>query len=134
MKTPRKTWKYQKGQETLKLLGDGSKGLIKRIPNHDDLYAALEQRGYYWNNHDQQWQQDEHARGKGKFSGSMFENADGLPSGYYRLRVMCHPGEVADVCAEVTKYLHVIEVSERAYKNRRGAGVRVYITCKRKDQ
>jgi hypothetical protein len=81
---------------------------------------------------------DANSRAKGQFSGSIFEDADGLPIGVFKLRVMANDAEIAGVCAEISRAIvnagiSVIEVSDKSYPNRRGSGVRVYLTCKRKE-
>jgi hypothetical protein len=128
----RRTAKYTAALSTVPLLGDGKQSkTIMTMLDHDELYATLEKRGYYWDAKDKQWHKgDENSRAKGQFSGSMFEDPDGLPTGVFRLRIMAHPDELAQVCAEVCRKLTVIEVS-KPYDNRRGAGQRTYITCKR---
>ncbi len=133
----RQTKKLIEAQKTLKALPSGQRGLMKRDATQDDYYAILEKAGYYWDSGDQQWHKgDENSRARGKFSGSIFEDGEGLPTGVFRLRVMCGREELGAICAEVSRALvasgiSVIEVSDKAYKNRRGAGWRVYILCKR---
>jgi hypothetical protein len=129
----KRTAKYVAAQQALKLLGPGNKPARYTKLENDELYAALEGQGYYWNSESGEWKQDRDgtARARGSFSGSIFEDSDGIPTGVYRLRIMANPEEIAAVCAEVCKSLTVLEVSQ-PYPNRRGSGVRVYITGKRK--
>ncbi len=135
----RQTKKLLEAQKTLRALPSGQCGLMKRNASHEDLYAILERSGYYWDSGDQQWHQgDDHSRAQGKFSGSIFEDADGLPTGVFKLRVMANESEISSVCAEISRAIvnagiSVIEVSDKSYPNRRGAGMRVYLTCKRKE-
>jgi hypothetical protein len=90
---------------------------------HEDLYAILERSGYYWDSSDQCWHQgDERSRAQGKFSGFIFEDADGLPTGVFKLRVMANETEIATVCAEISRAIvnagiSVIEVSDKSYPN-----------------
>jgi len=51
----RKTRKYLAAQQTIKQLGDGSKALVKSNSKHDDLYQALEQKGYSWDSDSGTW-------------------------------------------------------------------------------
>jgi hypothetical protein len=129
----RQTVKYKMAVAQLRLLVPikASKVITKSVP-HEDLYSQLESAGYWWDSKAAQWKKaEENDRAKGRFSGSIFEYPDGLPSGVYRLRVMAHPNEMDAVCQEVTQRLNVIEVS-KPYDNRKGAGQRVYILCKRR--
>ncbi len=134
----RQTKKLIEAQATLKLLPSGQRVLMKRNASHEDLYAILERAGYYWDSSDQRWHQgDDHSRAQGKFSGSIFEDADGLPTGVFKLRVIANESEISMVCAEISRAIvnagiSVIEVSDKSYPNRRGSGVRVYLTCKRR--
>jgi len=128
----RRTAKYTAALSAIPALGDGKqqKMLMKAL-DHDELYATLEKRGYYWDAKNKQWHKgNDDDRARGKFSGSIFEDSDGNPTGVFRLRIMAHPDELAEVCVEVCRQLKVLEVSD-PYDNRRGAGTRTYITCKR---
>jgi hypothetical protein len=129
----RQTVKYKMAVAQMRLLGLGkaSKVISSAVP-HETLYSQLEGVGYWWDANAAQWKKgDEDDRAKGRFSGSIFEYSDGMPSGVFRLRVMAHPNEMDAVCAEVCARLNVIEVS-KPYDNRKGAGQRVYILCKRR--
>jgi hypothetical protein len=132
----RQTKKLIEAQKAIKGLPSGERGLMKRNPNQEDYYSILEKAGYWWDSRDQQWHKgDDNARAQGKFSGSIFEDGDGLPTGVFRLRVMVNPNEAADVCAEISRALvahgmSIVEVSD-PYPNRRGVGIRIYMTCKR---
>ena len=129
----RQTVKYKMAVARMRLLAPGkvSKVITKPIP-HEELYSQLEKAGYWWNAKASQWKQaEEDDRAKGRFSGSIFEYPDGMPSGVFRLRVMAHPNEIEQVISEVCARLNVIEVS-KPYDNRKGAGQRVYVLCKRR--
>jgi hypothetical protein len=91
------------------------------------LYDALEKRGWFWSADEGQWSD-------AKQSNSMFADDAGLPTGVVRLRLMAHPGDMDQVMELVAKGLDsqgvtTIETSN-VYPNRRGAGLRVYLTCK----
>lgn len=136
----RQTRKLVAAQQTLKALSSGEHGLMKWNASHEDLYALLERAGYYWDSSDQQWHKgDAQSRARGQFSGSIFEDEDGLPTGVFKVRLMANGNEIAPVSADVSRALvdagmSVIDVSDKAYPNRRGSGVRVYLTCKRKEE
>jgi len=104
------------------------------------LYALLERADYYWDSSDQGWHKgDENSRARGQFSGSKFEDGDGLPTGVFEVRVMANGKEIASVCADVSRALvnagmSVIDVSDKSYPNRRGPGMRVYLTCQWKEE
>jgi len=129
----RQTAKYKMAVAQLKLLGVIKKSTeITGATPHEELYSKLEKAGYWWNSKAGQWKQaEENDRALGKFSGSIFEYPDGMPSGVFRLRVMAHPTEIDSVIKEVCARLNVIEVS-KPYDNRKGAGQRVYVLCKRR--
>src|SRR5260370_2273266 len=102
----RQTRKYRAALDAApKLLGDGQRiGAMTPLRN-EELYVELEQAGYWWDAGGGEWKEARHGRADGKFSGSIFEGFDGLASGVYRLRVMCHPDEAAKACAEVCQGL-----------------------------
>lgn len=133
----RQTKKLVEAQKALKALPSGQRGLMKRDATQDDYYQALEKAGYFWDSTNGKWQKgDENSRARGQFSGSIFEDESGLATGVFRLRVMANDSELDDICAEISRAItargmSVIEISEKAYPNRRGAGVRRYFTCKR---
>jgi hypothetical protein len=135
----RQTRKLLEAQKTLKALPSGERGLMKWNASHEELYALLERARYYWDSSDQQWHKgDANSRARGQFSGSIFEDGNGLPTGVFKLRVMANGDEIGQVCADVSRALvsqgmSVIEVSDKSYPNRQGAGVRVYLTCKRSE-
>jgi hypothetical protein len=98
---------------------------IKRAEylENDVLYSKLEAAGYFWQ--DGEWSNV-------RRSTSMFEGDDSTPTGIVRLRVMAHPADVDRAVTAVRSSLadhhaQVVEVSEQ-YPNRKGAGVRVYLT------
>jgi hypothetical protein len=136
----RQTRKLMAAQQTLKALPSGERGVVKWNTSHEELYALLEHAGYYWDSGDQQWHKgDTHSRARGQFSGSIFEDEDGLPTGVFKVRLMANGDEIAPVSAAVSRALvnagmSVIEVSDKGYPNRRGKGVRVYLTCQRKEE
>lgn len=118
-------------------MAGGSNQKALATVGHEDLYAALEKVGWWWDAKGGKWQKDDgSARAKGRFSGSIFEDGEGLPTGVFRLRVMMSPGEGTEIMTEVSEALtgrgiSVLEVSD-VYRNHKGPGVRMYMTCKRK--
>ncbi len=118
-------------RRTAKYVGACELALRLKVPigEHETLYAALFERGYMWA--DGEWQElSEESR---EFRGSLdsiFALPDGSPSGVYRLRVMAHPEEIDQIVALLKKRLNIGEVSDK-YPNRKGPGVRVYLTAKK---
>jgi len=99
--------------------------MIRSTFDNARLYDELEKAGHFWNAESGQLEDF-------KRSTSMFENDDSLPTGVVRLRLMSHPGDM-DRTAEIVREaldtygLKITEVSNK-YPNRRGVGVRVYMT------
>ena len=93
--------------------------------DNDDLYAKLEDQGYFWDAETGKWSDF-------KKSTSIFENDNGLATGDCRLRLMAHPGDIDRLIETVTEALdsYSVRVTEtsKQYPNRRGPGVRVYMT------
>ncbi len=115
----RKTRKYVAAKKRLREL---------KIRTHKrenaDIYALLESHRQIWDNKSGKWIEG---------TKSMF--GDEQPSGIVRIRVMSHPADVQRAVTEIKQHaqLKVVEVSDE-YPNRRGIGVRVYLTCMLKDQ
>lgn len=98
--------------------------------NQDDLYETLINEHYAWDAKSGEWKQSKRPiRSDGVESVSIFTDENGKATGIYRLRLMAHEQVIGAVVAEMRAKLHVIEVSEKEYPNRRGDGVRVYLTC-----
>lgn len=114
----RKTAKYTAGQKLARTLK------IKSTLAHEKLYQAIESAGYHWDSDNQVWQE-----GKAQSTSMFASDDDDTPSGVVRLRVMAHPKEIAQVVAlaKKTPGMRCIETSGE-YPNRRGIGVRVYLT------
>lgn len=96
---------------------------LKLKSEHDAPYKGLEAAGWYWDSDNQAWEE-------GKPQTSMFAGDDeDTPSGVIRLRVMAHPGDIdaAVSGAKTAKGMRCIETSDK-YPNRRGVGMRVYLT------
>lgn len=124
----RQTKKYVQGLRTLRALPDGQRA--NKPPEHDKLYALLEQQGYAWDSDAGQWQQRprfsfEEAHGDA-MQGSTAQDASA--TGLYRIRIMGHPADAQKALSIVQTAHRCIEVSD-PYPNRRDAGVRVYVTC-----
>lgn len=89
------------------------------------IYNNLERAGYYWNSETQIWENL-------KRSSTMFANDDGLPTGVIRLRVMAHPGDMDQLMEVIRESLDsygvTIQEESNPYPNRRGPGLRIYIT------
>ncbi len=120
----RATEKYNKGHELAE-----KKGLPMPYPrDNENLYAMLESKGFWWNGKKRQWEKE-----STKPSTTIFADKKGKPTGIMRLRLMCHPQEVQWLIDALYDNPHfsVIEVSEKTYPNRHGAGERAYLTIKR---
>lgn len=99
----------------------------------ESLYPKLAAQRYAWEPDRGTWEQTNlPVNTQGAELKSMFMDGDGLPSGTFRLRVMCHPQDVAGVAALLKERLGPIitEVADKVYENRKGPGVRIYLTCK----
>ncbi len=136
----RQTRKLLEARKMLKALPSGERGLVKWNASHEEMYRLLERAGYCWNSSDQHWHKgDTRGRVRGQFSGSIFEDGDGIPTGVFKVRLMANGNEIMAICAVVSRALvnagiSVLEVSDKSYPNRRGPGMRVYLTCKRKEK
>jgi len=117
---PRRTKKLKEAQKTARKHGLSSSKF------HDKQYQILENAGYTWDG--STWEQRDYVETLKRKSGSSFVDVDGKPSGLIRLRVMGHPSDVQKALTHIkTMNLRVIEVSDE-YQNRRGDGIRVYVT------
>lgn len=98
---------------------------------HEALYAMLAECSYAWDSKTGQWEKSNRPiHADGTASKSIFSDDDNLPSGTYRLRIMAHPDEVDNIVRNYQRQVGgVLEVTEH-YPNRKGGGVRVYLTCK----
>lgn len=108
-----------------------TRALIEKIPlgskaDQTVIYDILEKAGWYWNSKLGEWENL-------KRSNSMFKNDDGEPTGVIRLRLMSHPGDMErfmELMSEALDSYGIKVVDEsNLYPNRRGAGVRVYLTA-----
>jgi hypothetical protein len=89
--------------------------------NNESLYSMIQNCGFVWGADSKKWEIK---------STSMFADDLGLPSGIIRLRVMAHPDQLESAIHAIQgSNLKVLEVSE-PYHNRKGSGIRVYLTCK----
>lgn len=120
----RLTEKFRKGQEL---------ALKKNISlphplDNEKLNETLEAKGFWWNGKKRQWEKE-----STKPSPTIFADKKGKATGIMRLRIMCHPDETQWLIAALQKNpdFTVIEVSEKSYKNRHGAGERAYLTIRR---
>lgn len=112
----KRTRKYNAGRKRLQELTHGQ--YIPQMEN-DVLYQKLE------NDHKQIW---DHKQGEWmEGNKSMF--GDDEPTGVVRIRVMAHPQDVHNAVHYLKgTNFKIVEVSDE-YPNRRGSGVRVYITA-----
>lgn len=120
----KRTEKYRKGQHLALKVG---LDFAFQMPN-DEFYEVLEKRGYWWNGKKREWEKE-----STKPSPTIFADKKGKPTGIARLRLMCHPDETQWLIDALSNNPHftVIEVSEKTYANRHGAGERAYLTIKR---
>lgn len=114
----KQTEKYKAGVKTAKAIGEKTPRGIE----NDALYQILERAGYFWQPDSKEWTEDRPAT-------SIFEDGEGVPTGIYRLRLMGSPADLKAACKAITGALNIVEMSD-AYPNRKGPGVRVYMTCK----
>jgi len=121
----KRTIKYTLAAMKLRDLGEK---VPSRIEN-EELYEKLQERGFWWNGKEQAWEHEDM-----RPSTSIFSEKDGTATGIANIRLMCHPDETADFLKAIEKFgfWKVIEVSEKSYANRNGAGERTYIQVKRK--
>lgn len=98
------------------------------VTSHEALYDTLEAKGYWWNSDAQKWTDAP------KPSTSVFadDGAGDIPSGVVKLRIMTHPNESDPTVKRLRELLEddgfeTLELSKQ-YENRRGIGVRVYLT------
>ncbi len=94
--------------------------------SHQALYDTLEGAGHSWDAAAKQWTDTPAVT-------SVF-GSDDIPTGTVKIRIMAHPDMIEIVTKRATEYLQdadweVIEQSS-PYPNRRGIGVRVYLTFK----
>lgn len=102
---------------------------VPRNAQNEQLNELLERNGHWWNGKKQAWEKESE-----KPSTTIFADKKGNATGVARLRLMCHPDETAWFLEAIQQNPHfkVIEVSEKTYANRNGAGERAYITVVRK--
>jgi hypothetical protein len=104
--------------------------IIPNIIDNEALYQKLEEKGYWWNGKKKAWEKE-----ATRPSTTIFADKKGNATGIMRLRLMCHPDETKWLIDALHDNPHftVIEVSDKTYANRHGAGERAYITIRRKD-
>lgn len=105
------------------------KGLPMPFPrDNENLYAMLESKGFWWNAKKKAWEKE-----STRPSTTIFADKKGNATGIMRLRLMCHPDETQWLIDALHDNPHftVIEVSDKTYANRHGAGERAYLTIRR---
>jgi hypothetical protein len=120
----KKTDKFSKGHALAK-----SKGFeLPYLSANETLYEILESKGFWWNGKKKAWEKE-----STRPSTSIFADKKGKPTGIMRLRLMCHPDETQWLIDALCENPHfaVMEVSEKTYANRHGAGERAYLTIRR---
>jgi hypothetical protein len=122
----KRTEKYTKGKTLALAIGVA----VSYHEENNVLYELLERHGYWWNGKKKAWEKE-----ATRPSTTIFADKQGEATGVARLRLMCHPDEVSFFLnqLETMANTEVIEVSEKTYPNRHGAGERAYITIRRKD-
>jgi len=121
----KRTEKYRKAE---------SLAFLKNLPmpypqDNEHVYEMLENNGFWWNGKKKAWEKE-----STRPSTTIFADKKGKATGIGRLRLMCHPDEeeaFIEAIRSITN-LEIIEVSDKSYKNRNGAGYRTYLTVKRK--
>jgi hypothetical protein len=121
----RETEKFRRGFE----LATNQNIPLPRPLDNEKLNETLERNGFWWNGKKRAWEKESE-----KPSTTIFADKKGNPTGIMRLRLMCHPDETAWLIEALQQNPHfrVIEVSEKTYANRHGAGERAYLTIARK--
>jgi hypothetical protein len=117
----RRTKKYKKALQFAR-----EKGIdVPRRIDNAHLYEKLQKRGFWWSSRESTWNDTPQP------SNSVFaETVQGNePSGVVKIRVMAHPDEVDEFVRRVQQApgVKIFEVSNH-YQNRKGVGVRVYLT------
>jgi hypothetical protein len=122
----RATEKYRKAEQ----LSVEKSFTMPKPRTNENLYEMLESKGYRWVSKAREWLPDSETP-----STTIFADKKGKATGIARLRLMCHPDEVSFFLnqLETMANVEVIEVSEKTYPNRHGAGERAYITIRRTD-
>ena len=122
---PRMTAKYKAAREVVqKILSQSERADLFGVDG-ETLYRALHERGYAWDNKEGKWVEVD-----SDFSGgydSVFELPGGQPSGVYHLRIMAHPADIPAVLEQL-QHLRIGNISD-LYPNRKGKGVRIYLSC-----
>lgn len=109
----RKTRKWVAAQPVAQKLGI-------RAKENQDLYDKLAAAGWFWYPKDSQWKQEAPQT-------SIFETADGQPTGTVRVRLMGNEQDCKSAVFAIRRTLDIAEVSE-PYPNRKGPGTRIYVT------
>lgn len=104
------------------------KGNRARVETQDSesLYAMLETMGYWWDSSAGAWKKGNPP------STSIFKDDEGAPTGIINIRLMGHPDDMPDAI-EAAKVAYQVSQVSGQYPNRKGPGVRVYITALLKD-
>ena len=101
-------------------------GLNHTFDDSAKLYDALERAGWFWDSEAGTW-------GQYQKSTSMFQDDEGLSTGVFRLRLMADPGDMDRLLELIQEALdtYAVVTTEVSplYHNRRGPGVRHYLTC-----
>ncbi|MEO1289079.1 MAG: hypothetical protein AAFV93_15045 [Chloroflexota bacterium] len=118
---PTKTKKYREAVKTIQY-----QALDVSSTENADVYEALEEQNYFWSSKKGTWEYKKHTP-----STSVFQADDGEPTGIIKLRVMSHPDDLREALKRVKQIsgLRIIEISEKTYPNRKGSGVRKYVTA-----
>lgn len=91
---------------------------------NEKIYAHMESLGYWWDQKSGTWKQSE------KPSSSIFETSKGEPTGVVKIRIMAHPDDLYKAIGYIQDTnFRIVEISEKTYPNRNGAGSRIYITA-----
>ncbi len=118
----RQTAKYTAGIKYARQFGFTAPAGI----SHQALYDTLEGAGHSWDANAKQWHDV-------PLQKSVFGNDD-IPSGTIKIRIMAHPDMIEAVTKQAIEYLSEAdwEVIEKSapYPNRRGIGIRIYLTFK----
>lgn len=128
----RQTVKYTGGMEVIRSTFPKQLKVASKLP-HDELYRMLFDKGYVWDNREQQWNYIDEETRKFMSSGTTFADADGTPTKLFNLRVMCHPDQVEAVLDALRSGQYEVGRADGPEPNRNGAGVRYYLNCRLPD-
>lgn len=127
----RRTEKYIKALAKAREIKLRTRIPLERLEN-EQLYESLQDERWVWDHKEGEWAQIEPEEAEFRSNGkSEFVDREGQPTDIVLVRVMAHPSKVDDFVEELQrKGIQIGTISDQ-YANRKGAGVRVYLRCKK---